>query len=141
MSLKSHLYYLNIFLISSFLSLLCFLLLVSFNLPPLRLHFQPLYLNTLLLFMLHSHFISSASLCAACVSACLTSGSRPPCWEPFTSSVKACLSASLLNSCHENQTDTLNWCSRLKETGLKYLHNFLRMEEIVKTCESRPWLL
>lgn len=37
---------------------------------------------------------------------------------------EAGLSASLFTSCHENQTDTLNWCSRLKETGLKYLHNF-----------------
>lgn len=39
-------------------------------------------------------------------------------------------SASLLNSCHQGKkkkkkpTDTLNWRSRLEETGLKYLHNF-----------------
>lgn len=53
--------------------------------------------------------------CYIWVQALLGGSPSPPSARP---------NSSLLNSCHENQTDTLNWCSRLKETGLKYLHNF-----------------
>lgn len=42
----------------------------------------------------------------------------------FTSSSRARVSASPPRSCHQTQTDTLNWPSRLEETGLKYLHKF-----------------
>lgn len=73
-------------------------------------------------------------LCSNLTSSVVLPIRAPPVY--VTVSIQACLvgalqlqcetwlSASLLNSCHENQTDTVNWCSRLKETGLKYLHNF-----------------
>ena len=113
---------------------------VNITSPSYRLHFSTSLSQYFPLFHTQSHLISSASRRSPQPPVhlhMLHLGPGPRGGSPSP------LSASLLNSCHENQTDTLNWCSRLKETGLKYLHNFTEdgRKLLKHVSRARPWPL